>query len=395
MRRVIHVSLVILPCIVIGLGVGDMAGQAIPGGVTGLLAGTPLALFVITGRRRWLAMSVLAVGLGIAYFLGGWVSTLLAAGIALVTMFMMAAVLREFYNEGVWEAFYTHLCVLVGRVRGFQVIANGRTIIPSNAEGTLMGPRLLVIRPFNAAILEWGSKQTKITGPTIYRTRLYEYVADIFDLGPNQRQLTVEDVLTADGAEVNINCEATFGINLPEDKRSGARPFEEADQATLTALRGRYTDWRDHAIATIESCLRAAVHELELHKVLARTGYEDMVRDVVAAANAELNREGIQVHGLVVKSVVPKTEVRDTLGTVWQDAERNAMEVKRASALRDVVALIASVYAEARQHGLTEEAIAREVLRHTVQQIAEDHPEALEMRTEVQGLVYELMRWLR
>lgn len=395
MRLVLKIIGVSLLMSIIGLSFGDLLQEPIAGGITGLIAGIPLACGMPNGPRRWFAMSALIILFGGAYIFGGYDSLLLAVTIAALAIFMMAGVTRELYEGSEWTALKASLLMLIERYRGFQIIDDGTTIVPANASGPLLGPRFLIVRPYNACILQRGSEQTEYIGPSTRQTRPFEYVAYIFNLNPEQRHLQLQDALTNDGAEVEVYYEAAMGIDIEDEKRRGDEKFEDTDIQALQALRSRYVNWEEHAIAVIESCLRAELYSYDLNRALSSQGYTYITDAVIKNARAKLDPDKIKVYSLVVRNIIPKTQVRSALGAVWQEGQRSTFEVQRAQDRYDILSVIADAYARAATMGIDNETIRKELLRQTLEDTIRENPEVMKLGEDVQILVSDLLKWLR
>ena len=364
------------------------------GGITGILAGILFGIAVHSRLRRWIAMGFLVLGLAGAYHIGGWPGGLVTLGIILATMFLMAAVTRGLYGNNEWQAFSAHMRILFGLTRGFQIVGDGHTIYPQGT-GPFMGPRIVIIRPHNAVVFELGGVQSRISGPDVVRTKRFEYVATVYLLAPQQKQLTLLGALTSDSLQTDVYYEVTYGINLPLEARTGARKLTASEMRMIATLHGTYSNWTDHVLSEVESKLRREIRRTTLSDLLDRSGFHGMSNRVQTAVTTQLAPSGLLIHDLVIKNIVPKEEIRNALERLWTDQEQAIMDRRQAVTLREALLLMADAYQVAKETGMQRDEIAREVLRQMLQQLVDSHPESIRLAPDLRTLLDDLIRLLR
>ncbi len=97
----------------------------------GILVGLPLGQFFTTRRRRWLVAALLNLEVIASGIAGGWWALAFTATAAALTFCVSAFILRDLYEGSEWAALRHHFNLAFGLVRGFQIIDEGKTVVPS------------------------------------------------------------------------------------------------------------------------------------------------------------------------------------------------------------------------------------------------------------------------
>ncbi len=119
---------------------------------------------------------------------------------------------------------YQAMHVLVARLIGMQlpyvIVSDGEITVASrgNIMTSFGGPGILIIKPRNAAVLEWGGQITRILGPGIYTTKMFETVKTTIDLCPQKGTLSVEEIPTREGIPLRFNARFSYRIETISDQ---------------------------------------------------------------------------------------------------------------------------------------------------------------------------------
>lgn len=318
-------------------------------------------------------LGVLFVGSGILLLLlwqgGPWVA-ITALVTFLATFALSAWLVRGLYGESVGTWLRLHLSVLMGSVRGSHVIADGKTVLPADAKGPLMGPRLLVVRPENVVILERGSKMTRVSGPAVLTTQPFEYVRTIYDLRQKQETWTFHNVLTSDLLSATVKVSATYGIDMPARARTGDSPLANAEKAALQRLELLVPDWQRMVKDAVENAVREVASAREIEQLVPPKSTASLERRVVELANRRLRQLRLRVQGIILESVHPQAAVLDARASQWLTEVEVGTELSRTTNWSACLSALASAYKAAMDLGMPADSIQHETLCRSLQQIA-------------------------
>lgn len=343
--------------------------------IAGLMLGGPLLTFLFTRQHRWLAVFALNVCYLVAFLVGGWPAAIIAVISSVMAIVVSAALLRHVFAESTWQAFRYEVELALGRTKGFQIIEDGKSILPAG-EGPVMGPRTVVIKPNNAVILERGSRQTQVSGPALVQTEPFEYVRRIFDLRPRQERLVVHRVNTPDHLALDIALAVTYRIDIPDEMRLGEQPFGTREQQIIRNIDLHVPQWEQATQGVIEGLVRQVAGSLTMVDMLRPSEAQRFEQRMRRLSDDRCNQAWhVRVDSVVLESVQPVSE-----------AATHMNERAKAAAQRDALQLMAEGYQLARERGMTDAEIQAEVLRHTLEQIAKDSSTELILSPELQDL---------
>ena len=327
----------------------------------GLIAGLTviavffLALYVIQRKRhRWLALFVLFLSFVLAGLLGGWkaiIAAMLSSGLAIV---LSAALLRHIYDESTWDAFWHQIRMAFGRSKDIQVIDEGKTIVPKDG-GTLLGPRRVVIKPYNAVVTELGAKTTGVVGPSTLDTQAFEIIKHIIDLRPKQQWITASDVLNADLMKLTVIACVDYSIDLREEVKVGTAEFDDSEKDRLTRIAVSKMDWIRAANGAVEAAIRQAFCETTLFYLQKADNHDAIEEATRSLADKRTAAWGIKVDKIVIQKV--------------QSASQAVHGGEAITTLRQLV----NVYTEAQGIGLSKDDLDRYLERHLQEQIAHNN----------------------
>jgi hypothetical protein len=379
----------------LGLLVGWLFNFEILGAVAGAVICLPLGQALTTKRRRWIAVALLDTHFVLSYIEGGWFGCLYAIAASALTFFISAAILRQFYGDSEFRALAHHLKVAIGLTRGFQIIEDGKSVVPKDSTSP-MGPHFIIIRPNNAVILERGPRRTRISGPAFLRSSPFEYVKCIYDLRQKQTSMTLNNVLTSDLMTTSVEISMTYGIGIPPETRRGERPLARAEMDRIQWIDSHMPDWEQETKDTIEGSIRRAVGSWSLDDLLAHAALDRLENQILTLANRKVSPWGIQISQGIVKSVQPEKKVTEASTNLrLADAEAAVMariERARAFAWRDALITLADGYNQAVALGISETAIHRELLRRMLEQISKDPATKLILTPELDSTLVNLRR---
>jgi len=346
--------------------------------------------------RRTIVIAVLCFAwLVVSAILFPWQAMIWSLLAAVVTFVASAVTLRELYGGDLRDAIVQHFRLLTGLDRRVQIIREGRTVTPAGT-GPVSGPLLLIIGPENCVILESGPRQTCISGPAIFRTRLFEYVRAIYDLRQIQWSRSISNVLTADLMETTVTIAATYGIRVSPKARRGEAPLTPSEINMIQQVDSWMQNWEAGARSAIEAAVRQAVGSLTLRDVLLPDQIVELARSILDISNQKMRSRGVEIHLVEVESVQPEQKVKDATASRWlADTETETatiMEMARAAAWRNALQLIAAGYLEAKEMGMPDAAIHREVLRRTLEQMAQDPASKIVITPELDSALSDLRR---
>lgn len=315
------------------------------------------------------------------YNLGPWAGACWIAGAATL-FFASALAYQEFYGSA-WTAICYHWSILIGTTRGFHKIEDGATSLPKDAKGPVLGPRLVIVAPYNAVVLEQGARQTEIRGPEIFKTRPFEFVKRIYDLRPRQRAMEFPDVLTGDGLPTRVTVSAIYSIGITPAAKIGQRRMTAADRGILRTIDMRMPEWEDTARSAIERSVRDVVRTRELASLLGIRNLDTLAQAVVQRARARLEPLHIYLDQLRVESVQPTPDVTGANTDLWIAAVEQQAESIRTQSLAAWVSSMAGALASARAKGLSEEAVYREAWCRAIERMSKSIPEGLILEPDV------------
>lgn len=358
---------------------GHLSNELMLGLIGGALLGWPLGLAWDTKKRRWLAVAALIGTYILAWEVTGPEGLSLTLLCTAITLFMSAAILRDLYQGSEWQAFVHHMKILTGILKGVHVVSEGKSVMPAG-DGPVMGPRLVMVKPNTAALVEWGAKHTHILGPGFYTSRPFEYVKYIFNLRPQTFEISIPNVRTRNHLLVTIGMTIVAGIQFPRSVRSGEQNMNDANEPKYADLRKRlaqiydyHSDWEEATRSEIESQVRRYAAGLTLEEITDATHYFDLARKVVQATNTRVNKWGIRVDRAIVGKIEPARAVTEQMEAQWaQSLRRDAAaldEISQANAWANALQLIAGGYRYARTQGLDQNDINRLVLMRTLERI--------------------------
>jgi len=167
-----------------------------------------------------------------------------------------------------------------------------------------------------------------------------------------------------------------YGIGISEATRLGKTPWTAEDSRVIQQVDSWSTSWEQGIRAAIEGSVREAFGSRDLANLVTGEALRDVERRIHQLTARRVRMWGIQLHEVVVESVQPTQEViaaaeRRWIAEVESDTTR-INEIARAVGMREALVIIAEGYRQVTGRDMTADEIRREVLRHTLEEIAKD-----------------------
>jgi regulator of protease activity HflC (stomatin/prohibitin superfamily) len=234
---------------------------------------------------------------------------------------------------------------------------------PEGLLQTPLGPGVVVIRPGNAVVFEWGGKVTSIEGPGVVKSRRHEIIRKVVDLRPRWLSVTAEKVLTQD--RIPLTFELTVGYRVqpkPDaDKNGPPKPTVEASKGEIAGDYPVYKESVYRAVfrldpttpekavqATADSFLRDEVRTYNLDDLYDYSMADtikprgDAILQIEDRLRARLGRQthnwGLELLGVDVSTVEMPEDMRERVLDWWATAWRRQSLVAQASGERHAMA---------------------------------------------------------
>lgn len=226
------------------------------------------------------------------------------------------------------------------------------------------------MRPNCAIALEGGPIQPRIVlGPTFLITERFEYIKQVFDLQPEQTSEPLKGCLTSDGIEVRLDITSMAGLNIRSNSRRDTKTVSPAELEYLQRQYWYITEWRTKLSSALKEAAHSCIAQYSLEHLVVKPPYEHIRREIRIEANSRLRKWGIRVFDLSIENIAPPADL------VKRNADATAAATEeqiRAQAWKDALIVMADGYDVARQLNLPEDMIHREVLRRTLEQLAQE-----------------------
>ncbi len=358
-----------------GMIIGHQLGVPLIGAIAGAFTFFPFGGYISKHQRRWLGMSFLNGLIVLAYFKLGWMGVGFVVLASFLTFFIAAGIVRNWYDNSDWKALVSHMKIALGLNHGFQIVENGKITYPKDAT-IVFGPRNLFIKPYNAVILERGSKQTRVLGPAYYTTAPFEYVKYIFNLKDFSEHLLVDLSPTREQILVDLHIRITYSLNINEAARLDDEKWTEKERQILQQLAKQTTDWKELTKSVVNSKARLIVKAWGVDQLLATRDFSRLESQIQNLSNDRLKENGIKISDVLIEKIEASPDFYSAQTEKWiastQAEILNIRDRARAEAYREALRLIATAYQEAHEQGMDPDDIHRELLRRTIEQLSGD-----------------------
>lgn len=254
--------------------------------IAGGLTAIPFALGIVTQKKRWLMVTVMVMGLSaIGVFAGG--QYLLVSIFSVILTFLTSSVsLKDLYGN-YRESIINHFLIVIGIYRGFQIIDEGKTIIPDDRK-VLLGPMLVIVRPGNAVVTLRGSSVERVAGPSTFVTKPFEFVNHIYKIGRINRLQKITNVLTKDLVPITIEIRLIYGINIDQNIAFSNNKFDIKNKRIIKDIDQKYIDWENIVIDMICQITREILIDTSFEKVIVPGNFSSLGENIKNATNARM-----------------------------------------------------------------------------------------------------------
>lgn len=183
-------------------------------------------------RVFWSAVAGLLVGISV-------VGLPLLAVMYISSEWLLA--MRETYGVTRGQALRLLSTVVFNMNYPYFIIEDGDVVLakPAGILELFGGPGVAVVKPYNAVVFEWGGEITRIEGPGVFLTKLFESPKHIIGLRPQWESFPVEEVLTKDKVPLRIRC----GVGYRIESRDETAEREEKERQEVKSRR-EVAEWR-------------------------------------------------------------------------------------------------------------------------------------------------------
>ena len=276
--------------------------------------------------------------------------------------------MRETFGVTRWQALRLLISMVLNVSYPYYLIEDGEMTLvkPKGVLDRLGGPGVAVVKPYNAVVFEQAGKVTRIEGPDMFMTKLFEFAKHIIDLRPQWESFTVEEVLTKDKVPLRIKCGLGYRIESREQTAErGEDPREMVEgrrfpgiisgeypvykRTIFKAAYGPAGDWQFTTKGATITKLREVVSEFELQDIyrLDEQGQEFILAEIGRRTKAEVatiaHYWGVRVSTVNIDTIEVSEAVREQVWQMWgaEYARRRALieaEGKREVVVTEAVA---------------------------------------------------------
>lgn len=361
------------------------------GCIIGGVYGLPIGLFIELKRRQWFIVFLLML-LVPASALFHWAAPLFLLIVIGATIYMDSYIMSPLFG-GSNKQVFQHLGKLnLGIWRGFQIIEDGKSTFPQG-DGRVLGPTMTIVRANSAVILEGGQTQPRIiVGPKAEATGRFEYVKAMFNLKPKAEQKTLKRCVTADGIEIDVTLNSLAGLNVSEQTRKDPSKITVFESTFLQRLHLDLPDWENLFENTLEQATRREISKHRMLSLIGTTDYEAISLNIQSFIGTKLKDWGIRTIELsVVNIALPPTFVQANADAVATKLATEILTVAR----HDGLIMMADGYNVARQLGMPDDMINRELLRSTLESIIQTPGVGALLSPAVSAMLREVLESLR
>jgi regulator of protease activity HflC (stomatin/prohibitin superfamily) len=246
------------------------------------------------------------------------------------------------------------------------------------------GPGIVVIKPGNAVVFELGGTVTKIEGPGVTKTRMFEMIKQVVDLRPQWDTIEVNDVQTRDGITLPLKAGVGYQIEPLANTigRLGVEGPVGPFNATIMGVHHVHknnvfcavyfagtSDWRRTSCGAVELALRDAIGRRTLAEIygqaadgaLGPTIIPQLEREALIDASAWALAWGVAITTVDITALEAPAEVRERILKQWEAETQRGLIAAKGEAEARVLDAIETVKLGAREQALAriEDAIVR------------------------------------
>jgi regulator of protease activity HflC (stomatin/prohibitin superfamily) len=274
-------------------------------------------------------------------------------------------ILSQTSGMGRWAALKCLFLMTLGIWCPWAIVEDGKVtkVRPEGLLETPLGPGIVVIRPGNAVVFEWGGKVTHIEGPGVAKSKRYEIIKKVVDLRPQWHSLKAEEVLTQD--RIPLAFKMTVGYQLqPKADADNSGPPQPTTEASKGEITGDYPVYKESVYrsvfrldpvtpekavqATADSFLRDEVRTYNLDDLydysMADTikSRGDAILQIEDRIKARLEQQmhnwGLKLLGADISTVAMPEDMGERVLDWWATAWRSQSLVTQAAGERQAMA---------------------------------------------------------
>ena len=270
--------------------------------------------------------------------------------------------MRETYGVTRGQALRLLISMVLNVSYPYYLIEDGEMTLvkPKGVLDRLGGPGVAVVKPYNAVVFEQAGKVTRIEGPDMFMTKLFEFVKHIIDLRPQWESFEVKEVLTKDKVPLHIECGLGYRIESREQTAErGEDPKEVVEgrrfpgiisgdypvykRTIFKAAYGPAGDWKFTTRGATITKLREVVAEFELRDIYRR---DEQGKEFAPGEQGEELVPDEQVKEFILAEIGRRTKEKVAgiahywgvkVGTVNIDTIEVSESVKESEAIREQV----------------------------------------------------------
>jgi len=317
---------------------------------------------------------VLLVGLLVVipgFLIDPWTVPFVVTGI-IATFLLSFRPFRELYHGSLGRAMLRHLGNSITLFNRFQVIRNGQSIIPST-EGDVFGPRLMVINPGSAVVMEQGGRQTRISGPGIFWSGFFEFARKMYDLRCQQRLIHPSGVLTSDLIQTTLTMCVSYRLNVRPEVSTGDEPLNQAEEQMLKHIDLNVPDWEQEAGSVVQGIARQAASRCTLEELMTAANAAAVEDQIVREANRRLRERGIFVEKVVIENIQPQEDIVSAAAEKWiAQGARAEIELSKANTWHTWLNLLVDAYTRAADANIEPGIIQQEAMYRALQELSQN-----------------------
>ncbi len=284
--------------------------------------------------------------------------------------------MRETFGVTRWQALRLLISLVLNVIYPYYLIEDGEMTLvkPKGVLDRLGGPGVAVVKPYNAVVFERAGKITRIEGPDMFMTKLFEFAKHIIDLRPQWESFEVDEVLTKDKVPLHIECGLGYRIESREQTAErGEDPREVVEgrrfpgiisgeypvykRTIFKAAYGPAGDWKITTKGATITKLREVVSEFELQDIYR---LDEQGREFILAEIGRMTKErvaeiahywGVHVGTVNIDSISIEVSqpVREQVWEMWGAEYARRRALIEAEGKREVVVTEAVAEREATQ----------------------------------------------
>jgi regulator of protease activity HflC (stomatin/prohibitin superfamily) len=378
-----------------------------------------------------LGRSVVRAGLSI--LIGGVVAGLVFFSTVWLILFISAEwmlALRETYELDRKLAMKLLLFLMLGTNDAYMIVEEGEVKFtkPKGPLRSFGAPAVMVLKPYNAVVLERSGNVTRIEGPGLVTMRRHERIKAIVDLR-TQGQTFESTFLTKDNVPLKVQGLAVFRIESASDAREHNFRGDYESRAFKGIISGTYPvhrrslyravygvradrDWRGQTIGEVTTHVSAGIRELLVDEIflvgednrvnMEQSTLQDIIERTKAKSAENTHKWGVKFYGMNIFAIEMPEEVQKEFLSRWKEPwkgwikfqealqQREVAEIEAGAKLIEARAKAEATYIEGKRKAQAMEEQYSRVMRAVIGQVLDIKDRDIRVQT-----VLELVRCLQ